>query len=112
MTIPCITISNFGILGLQNDVAVTTDCQYGEKTIYMGRYMFLHDDNIVNKMNSIPINRCGNLSFFTHFDLTNCFWLNSGQLEQLAIACPNLQKTQLTQLLLLLEKPTRSEGSC
>jgi len=96
MTIPCIRLSDFGILGLQNDVAVMTNCQYGEKTIYMVRYMFYRkDDNIVSMLNSIRITRCGNLYCSTHFDLTNCICLNSGHLEQLAIACPNLQRLNL-----------------
>ena len=33
-TIPCVKLSNIGLLVLSNDVAVMTDCQYGETTMY------------------------------------------------------------------------------
>jgi len=37
VTTPCVKLSNFGVLGLNNDVAVMTDCQYGGKIMYMVR---------------------------------------------------------------------------
>ena len=57
MISPCVKLSDFGVLGLNNDVAVITDCQYGGRTMYMVRYQ--SDDNIANKLNSLP-------------DFTNC----------------------------------------
>ena len=90
---PCVKLSNFGILGLNNDVAVITNCQYGGRTMYMVWYQT--DDVILNKLNSIHITRCDNLSCVTHFDLANCVSLQSGHLEQLAIACRELQVLNL-----------------
>ena len=94
VTIPCVKLSDFGILGLDNDVALMTDCQYGGKTLYM--VTFPYDNDIVNKiMDSTYFVRFGNLSCATHFDLSWCSSLRSGHLEQLAIACPNLQRLNL-----------------
>ena len=90
---PGVKLSDVGILGLNNDVAVMTDCQYGGRAMCMVRYQF--DDDIANKLNSLPITRCDDLSCVTHFDLANCHSLYSGHLEQLAIACPNLQRLNL-----------------
>ena len=53
------------------------------------------NDHIVNKLNSIHIVSCENLSCATHFDIANCVSLRSHHLEQLAIACPNLQRINL-----------------
>ena len=93
---PCVKLSDFGILGLYNDVAVMTDCQYDGRTVYMVKYMItLKDSNNMNKQNSLPITRCGNLSCVTHFDFTSCCSLHSGHLEQLAIVCPNIQGLNL-----------------
>jgi len=90
---PCVKLSDFGVLGLNNDVAVITDCQYGARTMYMVRYQ---DDIIIaNKLNSLPITRCDNLSCVTHFNSSNCSSLYSGHLEQLAITCPNIQGLNL-----------------
>ena len=105
MTTPCVKLSNFyfGILRLNNDVAVMTDCQYGGRTLYMARHrrndhMASHQthDYIVNKItDSVHIARFGNLSCVTHGDFLNCSSLHFGHLEQLAIACPNLQRLNL-----------------
>jgi len=91
--IPCVKFSNCGILGLDNDVAIITDCQYGGKTMYMVRYQ--NNAVVESKLKSMHINRYDNLSCVTYFDFTNCWSLYSGHLEQLAIACPNLHKLNL-----------------
>ena len=52
---------------------------------------------------SVHIPSFGNLSFVTHFDLNNCFSLRSGHLEQLGIACPNLQRLNLQDCFHCLE---------
>jgi len=44
---PCVKFSDFGILGLENDVAVMTNCQYGGKTVYMVKYQV--DRSIMNQ---------------------------------------------------------------
>ena len=92
-TIPGIKLSNFGIIRLNNDLAMMTDCEYSGRTMCMVRYQT--DDRILNKLNSIHIARSGTLGCATHFDLTGCISLYSGHLEQLAIACPNLQRFNL-----------------
>ena len=102
VTIPSVKPSDFGTLGLNNDVALMTDCQYGGRTLYMVKhqtdYMVRYetDDYIVSKiMDSIHISRFGNLSCVTHVDFSYCYSLHSGHLEQLAIACSNLQRLNL-----------------
>ena len=89
VTVPHVKFSKFGILGLNKDLGLMTDCQYGGKVAYQVRCQVYND--IVNKLNSIRSTRCDNLSCVTHFDLV-CSPLHSGHLEQLAIACPNLQR--------------------
>ena len=94
VTIPYVKLRDFGILGLSNDVMLMTHCQYGGRTLYMVRYVYYN--YIVNKiMDSTYFVRCGNLSCATHFYLFQCFSLCSGHLQQLAIACPNLQRLNL-----------------
>jgi len=103
VTTPCVKLSDCGILGMERDLAVMTDCQYGGRTLYMVRHRTDHlmathqaHNYIMNKiMDSMPAARYGNLSFATHFDLLNCQSLHSGHLEQLAIACPNLHRLNL-----------------
>jgi len=92
VTTPCVK-SYIGLLGLNNDVAVMTECQCGERIMYMVTYQY--DNGIANKLNSLPITRRDNLSCVTHFDLTNCLSFYSGHLEQLAIACSNIQGLNL-----------------
>ena len=93
VTTPCIKLSDFGILGLSNDVALMTDCHYGVRTMSMVRYQT--DDVIVSKLSSKHITRCNSLSCVAHFDLAYCYSLHFGHLEQIAIACPNLQRLNL-----------------
>jgi len=50
----------------------------------------LHIPNLM----SIP-KLAGNLNCATHFDLSFCYSLFPGHLEQIAIACPNLQRLNL-----------------
>ena len=88
VTTPCVKLSDFGILGLSNDVAVMTDCQIGGKTKCMVRYQ----NNNVTVNNYLYFT---NLSCVAYFDLTRCFSLHSGHLEQIAIVCPNLQRLNL-----------------
>jgi len=40
VTIPCVKLSDIGIQGLNNDVAVMTNCQYGGRTRYHKRQKF------------------------------------------------------------------------
>ena len=91
VTIPCVKLSDCGVLGLNDDVAVMTDCQYGGRTMCMVKYPT--NNSIMKKI--MPLGRIArlcNLSCVTHFDISNC---HSGHLEQLAIACPNLHRLDL-----------------
>ncbi|XP_065914507.1 uncharacterized protein [Dysidea avara] len=90
VTIPCVKFSDYGLLGLKNDLAVMTDCQYGGRTMYMVRYQL----DVVNRLNHSMHFLC-DLVCVTDVDLTSCYSLRSGHLEQLAIACPNLQRLNL-----------------
>jgi len=94
VTIPCIKLSDFGILGLRNDIAMITDCQYGERTMYKVRYL---GNYMLNKiMNFIHIVKLVDLLRSANLDLRHCYYsLHSGHLEQLAIACTNLQRLNL-----------------
>ena len=87
VNVPFVKFSDFGILGLKVDFGVVTDCQYGGRTMQMVKY--LTDNETVN---SLHIAQFGSISCATHFDLSGCLSLHSGHLEQLAIACPNLQR--------------------
>ena len=103
VTTPCVKLSDFGILGMERDLAVMNNCRYGGRTFYMVRHRIDHlmashqaHDYIVNQiLDSMPATRYGNLSFATHFDLLDCQSFHSGHLEQLAIACPNLHRLNL-----------------
>ena len=95
VTTPCIKLSDFGILGLENDVAMMTDCQYDGRTTYKVRYLRPY---ILNKiMNFMHIVKLWDLLCSADLDLSYCCSsLHSGHLEQLAIACPNLQRLNLS----------------
>jgi len=98
VTIPCVKLSDCGVLGLSNDVAVMTDCQYGGRT--MCRVLVKY--YLVNRiMKFTPIAK---LACVTHFYISNCQTLHAGHLEQLAIACPNLQRLNMGRCTLSLRK--------
>ena len=94
MTTPCVKLSDFGILGLENDLAMMTDCQYGGCRLVLRNFM--------SSMNSMHIVKLHDLVCATDVDLSNCT-LHSGHLEQLAIACPNLQRLNLNNSSFFLE---------
>ena len=94
VTIPCVKLSDYGVLRLNDDVAVMTDCQYGGRTMCMVKYPT--NNYIVEKIMKLRhIARFCNLGCVTHFDISNC---HSGHLEQLAITCPNLQRLNLQRV--------------
>ena len=84
---PCVKLSNFGILGLENQSASMTDCQYGESRFYMVR--------CCDEPKIVKSTICDNLYCVTYFNFSNFTLLHSGHLEQLAIACPNLHRLNL-----------------
>ena len=100
VTAPFVKLSDCGIVGI-HDVAMVTDCEYGTKTLYMVR--FPGCNFAINELNSMHIPKLYNLSCVTHFDLDRCGLLHSGHLEQLAIACSNLQRLNLHRACYCLE---------
>ena len=89
-TMPYVIARDYGLLGLDGDSLVLTDRTLSEgnvvyKAIVMGSG---HVQSGSLNMKSID--------FLTHFDAAKSD-LYSGHLEQLAIACPNLQQLNLTE---------------
>ncbi|XP_065906237.1 F-box and leucine-rich repeat protein 13-like [Dysidea avara] len=93
VTTPCVKLSDFVTLGLEDDLAVMTYCQYGGRTVYMVKHNY--SNYFANKLSSWYIAKCCNLSCVTRFELSDCPSLQSDHLKQLAIACPNLQVLNL-----------------
>jgi len=89
---PCIKLSDSGILGLGKDSAMLTDCQYGGRTMYM---VSCHHCYVMDFQITSSIAKLCDLVCATDLDLSFCSSLHSGHLEQLAIACPNLQRLNL-----------------
>ena len=82
-------------MGLEFDLIILTNCICDGKLIHSGKivssiifHSLRFDDIVVNK----AIN---DLSFVTDFSLRHAKSVHSGHLEQLAIACPNLQRLSL-----------------
>ena len=93
VTTSYVKLSDFGILGLEDDIVVMTDCQYGRKTMNSVRY-----SKGITEQLKIPgsVNiRLNNLSCVTHVNFSRFRSFYSGHLEQLANACPNLQRLNL-----------------
>ena len=86
---PYTKIGTFGITDLQySDFTLVTDCEYGSKALIVRPIDFgIIHNYMLNK-------NVSNLNSITEFDLSYGR-LNSEHLEQLAIACPNLQRLNL-----------------
>ena len=106
VAIPSVELSSFC-----HDLATMTECQYGGRTFNIVRYKT--DNKIMNMLNSTRVACFENFHYTTYFNFFHCNSLHSGHLEQLAFACPNLQRLKLNiYLLSLFGKPTRSTGYC
>ena len=90
---PCAKLSDFGMLGLDNNLAMMTNCQDGETTTYRVQYQYYesiaYQSSCILRFSSFS--RC-----MTHVDLSHCCALHSGHLEQLGITCLNLQRLNLS----------------
>jgi len=87
--LPFVKPSSFGLLGLERDLLVLTNSPMACKAeVASPSISSIFDDDMVNKT-------IGNLSFVTEFDFSTSDTLYSGHLEQLAMACPNLQRLNL-----------------
>ena len=85
-TLPFTKASNFGILGLEKDLLLITDSIFGGKKVRKAV-------TVSNKMFRIQVDMpLRELNGLTWFEATEFY---SGHLEQLAIACPNLQQLKL-----------------
>ena len=92
LTAPFVKLSECGIVEMQHDVAMVTDYQYGGRTMHMVR---LVRNTCAVTLISMLIPKLCKIGFVTHLDLDCCRSLYSGHLEQLAIACPNLERLNL-----------------
>ena len=79
---------NYGLLGLADgdNILLTS------RTIDDGNV--LHKGTMRSSVQGTPLNIIS-IKFLTHFNATGCGFFYSGHLEQLAIACPNLQLLNL-----------------
>ena len=81
---PIVKASKFGLLGLTTDSLLLTDCIYEGKAMHKVKLCSLPDGGLVNSTVS-------DLTFVTYFDIgIHSRHLQSGHLEQIALACPNL----------------------
>ena len=92
MSTPCTKLSDFGVLGLDNNIAVVTDCRDGERIKRCVQHQICN--NIVGQSSYIHLVSFSSCSM-THVDLSHCYALHSGDLEQLASTCHNLQRLNL-----------------
>ena len=93
-TLPFVKVSNFGVLGFERDIVLLTDSIYNNKTTFKAEIVVAEEFNHV-VLNDISNRDVTSLNFVTDFDFSLCTFLHSGHLEQLAIACPNLQHLNL-----------------
>ena len=98
-TLPFVKPSKFGLLGLEDNDILLTDSTYGGKLLRKARIIKISDDIGSGHF------CCDNtgIHFVTHFDASHCELLHSGHLEQLAMACPNLQHLNIKGNLHCLE---------
>ena len=89
ITLSVVKASKFGILGLPFDTLQITEGSYHGKKVQKA-LLTASDCQYIDT--SVT-----NLAFVTYFDASICAVLFPGHLEQLSIACPNLQRLNLTR---------------
>ena len=77
---------NYGLLGLNGGILLTNRIISNSNVIHKG--------TMRNGIHGAPLN-INNIKFLTHFNAAECGFFYSGHLEQLAIACPNIQQLNL-----------------
>ena len=95
-TLPFVKASTFGILGIREDSLLLTDFTTGGKTVHKAEVMSFTMRSIT--IDSLLNKNITDLNFVSDFDFTLLPYtatLHSGHLEQLAAACPNLQRLNL-----------------
>ena len=91
--LPFVKLSDFGVLGLERDFTLLTHAVHDGKTVSKAKVMAPDEfSHVITPMLNSGIR---NLSCVTDFDFVQCQFLHSGHLEQLAIACPNIQRLNL-----------------
>jgi len=90
-TLPYVKASEYGLLGLARDLLLLTSCTDGDNVLHRAKMVMRSNINEGSHL------KCSttSLTFVTHFDASLCKLLYSGQLEQLAIMCPNLHQLNL-----------------
>ena len=81
--------SKYGILGLDYETLQLTEGSYRGKKVHKALLTVTNNEYIDTSVTS--------LSSVTYFDASYCKVLYPGHLEQLSIACPNLQRLGLTR---------------
>ena len=85
--LPSVKASKYGILGLEYDTLHLTEGSYCGKKV--------HKALLTGTINEYIDTSVTSLLSVTYFDASYCKVLHPGHLEQLSIACPNLQKLDL-----------------
>lgn len=85
---PSVKASKYGLLGLDSDILHLTEGSYRGRKVH--RAMLVKGVNERHIDTSVT-----SLTFVTHFDASCCKDIYPGHLEQLSIACPNLQRLNL-----------------
>jgi len=91
-SLPLVSASKYGLLGLEEDLLFLTDYTDGEKVLHKAIILFSGSQEM-SQFGHLN-NDITSLQHITHFDASWCKLL-SGHLEQLAIACPNLLELNL-----------------
>ena len=87
--LPIVQASDFAVLGLDRDWVYLTHCVYKGNTVYKAACMECCKEVTLKYIGLL------NVKSVVDFDLSGCRCLLSGHLEQVAIACPNLQRLNL-----------------
>ena len=93
-TLPFTSASQFGLLsGLKKDMLLLTDNTYDGKVVH--KAAAVSSKMFQNSYDAKICCKVTDLKFVTHFDAAFCDAFNSNHLEQLSVACPNLQQLNL-----------------
>ena len=95
-TLPFVKASTFGLLGFTDDSLLLTDFTTGGTTVHKAEFISDFIRPVV--IDSLSNKNVTDLTFVTDFDFTLLPYsatIYSGHLEQLAAACPNLQRLNL-----------------
>ena len=90
-SLPRVKPSKYGLLGLEEMDIIFIDSDHGGKVIHKAVMIGLKDYILCDHFSR----DITGLSFVTHFDASRSLLLCPGHLEQLAIACPNLEHLNL-----------------